>query len=208
MGIYVRFNRYTSCNYSRSLSIYYKTSEVSADCDTSTSVSRCFRNLDNCLLHFHCSVYSSQKLRHLASKCLLLTKQHCLFNRRFYCISSGDFDILPQLTSIFCLLREFNVSASFLKQRSPALTILPKNQPTGWASHFDFCHSRRRSENIFRFRNSVDDLYPSSNCGWPDITWILYWLVYTNLVRCFSLWTLRNKFGGECIHLRNATCKI
>ena len=116
---------------SRSLSIYYKTSKVSADCDTSTSVSRCFRNLDNCLLHFHCSVYSSQKLRHLASKCLLLTKQHCLLNRRFYCISSSDFDILPQLTSIFCLLREFNVSVSFLKQRSPALTIPPKNQPTG-----------------------------------------------------------------------------
>ena len=93
---------YTSCNYSRSLSICYKTSEVSADCDRSTSVSRCFRNLDNCLLHFHCSVFSSQKLRHLASKCLLLTKQHCLLNGRFYCISSPYFDILPQLPSFVC----------------------------------------------------------------------------------------------------------
>ena len=31
------------------LSIYCKTFELFADCDTSTIVSRCFRNLDNCL---------------------------------------------------------------------------------------------------------------------------------------------------------------
>ena len=117
MGIYVRFNRYTSCNYSRSLSIYCKTSEVSADCDTSTNVSRCFRNLDNCLLHFHCSVYSSQKLRHLASKCLLLTKQHCLLNRRFYWISSPDFDILPQLPSFVCCAKATYVYLSWNNDR-------------------------------------------------------------------------------------------
>ena len=36
--------------------------------------------ITSCLLHFHCSVFSSQKLWHFASKCLLLTKQHCLLN--------------------------------------------------------------------------------------------------------------------------------
>ena len=52
----VRFNCFTACNYSRSLSIQCKTSEISADCDTSTSFSRCFRNLDNCLLPLYCLV--------------------------------------------------------------------------------------------------------------------------------------------------------
>ena len=39
---------------------------------------------------------------HRRSYGLLLTKQHCLLNRRFYWISSPDFDILPQLPSFVC----------------------------------------------------------------------------------------------------------
>ena len=37
---------------------YCETSEISAGCDTSTCVSRCCRNLDNCMLPFYCSLYS------------------------------------------------------------------------------------------------------------------------------------------------------
>ena len=84
MGIYVRFNRYTSCNYSRSLSIYCKTSEVSADCDKSTSVSGCFRNLVNYRLFFCFLTYLLQELWHWVAKFLLLTESMAFFVEAFF----------------------------------------------------------------------------------------------------------------------------
>ena len=39
--------------FSRTSSVHCKTSDLSEDCDTSTSVSRCFGNLDNCFLSFY-----------------------------------------------------------------------------------------------------------------------------------------------------------
>ena len=73
--------------------------------DASTSVSRCFRNLDNCLLHFYCLVHSRQNCCHCLAKCLPYTscgQNHSLLHRSFWCISSTYFNNLPQLPSFVC----------------------------------------------------------------------------------------------------------
>ena len=76
--------------------------QVSADCDASTSVSCCFRNLDNCLLPFYCLVYSRQKLWHCVSKFLWYTSQHSLLHWCFCWTSTPFFNILSQLPHFDC----------------------------------------------------------------------------------------------------------
>ena len=172
MGIYVCFNYNTSCNYSRPLSIYLKTPEVSIHCDTSTSVARCFRNLDSCLLYFYCFVCSHHKLKEL-SKSLHLTRfsrKHPSHKRSFW-IPFPYIATFAQPPHFPCCSKATKAHLSWNNDRQSW------QFNRGIIQQDELCAKIFRrfkiSQDICYCRSSVNRLCPSSNSRWPDVTWIL-----------------------------------